>query len=340
MNLNNTKILSKQIPTITFLRGIASLLVCFQHLIGAGNLEGEKYLKSDNILQILYGFGYVGVYMFFTISAFIIPYSLYQNKYHIRNFFSYLLRRAIRLDPPYWLRLLSVVLIIVFLPSYKVEPDTFDVERLLAHLFYMNWYFGYEWFSLMYWTLEIEFQFYILIGLCYNLFTHKNKIISYLSLIIFLFATYITPNSYTIFAYGEIFIVGILVFLYYTKHFSYKEFIIFLVCAILIALLKQPLKTLAPTLLTSACILWLNLDTKIGNFLGKISYSLYLVHAPIGQRLIYESFNFIQNPLLRTCWVIFAIFVAILAAYIYYLVIEKPFIALSKKVVLAKPILK
>ncbi len=332
--------MSKQIPTITFLRGVASLLVCFQHLIGAGNLQGEKYLKSDNILQKLHGFGYVGVYMFFTISAFVIPYALYQNQYDIKNFFSYLLRRTIRLDPPYWLRLLSIVLIIIFLPSYKPEPDTFNIERFLAHLFYMNWYFGYEWFSLMYWTLEIEFQFYILIGLCYNLFTHKNKIISYLSLLIFLFATYITPNSYTIFAYGEIFSIGILVFLYYTNHFNYKEFIIFLLLAILIALFKQSLnyltEILVPTLLTSACILWLNIDTKIGNFLGKISYSLYLVHAPVGQRLIYESFNFIQNPILRTFWVIFAILMAILVAYVYYLVIEKPFIKLSKKIVFAK----
>jgi peptidoglycan/LPS O-acetylase OafA/YrhL len=324
--------LPKNIPTITFLRGIASLLVCFQHLIGVGNLQGETYLKSDNLLWLLHGFGYAGVYIFFTISAFIIPYSLYQNQYQIKSFFSYLLKRAIRLDPPYWLRLLSIVLIIMFFPSYKVEPDTFDMGRFFAHLFYMNWYFDYEWFSLMYWTLEIEFQFYIVIGLCYNLLTHKNKNICYFSLIVFLFLTYITPNSYTVFAYGEIFLVGILAFLYYTKYFTYKEFIIFLVFTTIIALTKQPLKTLPPSLLTIICILWLNLDSKIGDFLGKISYSLYLVHAPVGQRLIYQSFTFIQNPVLRTTWVIFAIFIAILAAYIYYLLIEKPFIKLSKKI--------
>ncbi len=324
--------MTKHIPTITFLRGLASMLVCFQHLIGVRSVGGEMYLKSDNFLWLLHGLGYVGVYIFFTISAFIIPYALHQNQYQIRHFFSYLFKRAIRLDPPYWFRLFSIVLIIIFLPSYKVEPATFEIGKLLAHLFYMNWYFAYDWFSLMYWTLEIEFQFYILIGLTYNLFTNQNKIICYCTLFLFLLLAYLTPNSYTVFYYGEIFLIGIILFLYYIDHFSYKEFVIFLLSTIFVATTKLPLQTLPPSLFVVACVLWLNIDNRISNFLGTISYSLYLVHAPVGQRLIYQSFSFIQNPLLRTLWVVFAILIAILVAYLYYLWIEKPFIKLSKKV--------
>jgi peptidoglycan/LPS O-acetylase OafA/YrhL len=321
------------IPTITALRGLASLLVCLQHLIGTSNLQGQTYLAKDNFLWNFYGFGASGVFIFFTISGFVVPYSLYQYQYKITSFFRYLARRMLRLDPPYWLRLISVALIIIFLPHYKAEPDTFEIGRFLAHLFYLNWLLDYQWFSLMFWTLEVEFQFYVLIGLCYGLFTHTNKIIQYFSLVSFAIAIYFTPNSYTVLYYGDMFFIGILAFLYYTQQFTWKETLIFLVLIILISFTKQPLRTLPPAFFTVACILYINIDTKITNFLGKISYSLYLTHATVGQRLIFQSFNFIHSPILRTFWVFFAIALAILVAYIYYLVIEKPFMKLSKKII-------
>jgi peptidoglycan/LPS O-acetylase OafA/YrhL len=62
-------------------------------------------------------FGYLGVDVFFVISGFVIPYSLWGREYSLRQFPRYMIRRAVRLEPPY---LASVV----FPQSCKWLPHT------------------------------------------------------------------------------------------------------------------------------------------------------------------------------------------------------------------------
>lgn len=67
------------IPVINFLRGIASLSVCAVHTYYITNLSKLPQFK-------FLAAGQDGVAVFLVISGFIIPYSLWNSNYEIRNF--------------------------------------------------------------------------------------------------------------------------------------------------------------------------------------------------------------------------------------------------------------
>lgn len=72
--------------------------------------------------------------------------------------------------------------------------------------------------------------------------------------------------------------------------------------------------------------------TKVFDFLGKISYSLYIIHPLVLIYLlgIYKKLSIPKNLELFT--LTSQLLIAIICAYIFYVLIEKPSIALSKKI--------
>ncbi|MEO6725174.1 MAG: acyltransferase family protein [Blastocatellia bacterium] len=95
---------TKRIHTLDALRGIASLAVCWFHLT-----NGNPAFLPDGWLKLSGKFGWLGVEMFFVISGFIIPFSMRRAGYSIGDFPRFILKRIVRLDPPY---LVAIVLTI------------------------------------------------------------------------------------------------------------------------------------------------------------------------------------------------------------------------------------
>src|SRR5262245_2564074 len=81
------------------LRGPASLAVCWFHLTRFHYNVPDR--RVFHLLRQTGDYGWLGVEVFFVISGFVIPYSLYRARYRVRDFFMYLARRIVRLDPPY-----------------------------------------------------------------------------------------------------------------------------------------------------------------------------------------------------------------------------------------------
>jgi len=67
-------------------------------------------------------------------------------------------------------------------------------------------------------------------------------------------------------------------------------------------------------------------------FLGNISYSLYLTHVPIGGRIINLSKRFALNEFNKLLVIILAVVVSVIAAYLFYILIEKPSHRWSKSI--------
>ncbi|MDB5091126.1 MAG: hypothetical protein JWR09_5120, partial [Mucilaginibacter sp.] len=78
--MNNSKIIS-----IVLLRAIAALSVCIVHI------QMICDLHVNFLIDYLTNLGQQGVVIFFVISGFILPYSLYQKNYVLKDFFSFLL---------------------------------------------------------------------------------------------------------------------------------------------------------------------------------------------------------------------------------------------------------
>ena len=141
--------IQKEIPVLHPLRAIASLSVCLFHFICTVN----GFVESDQLKSIFH-FGQYGVHIFFVISGFIIPWSMYHSGYVVKNYFTFILKRFTRLEPPYILSLIMAIGI-TFLrelsPHYNHVDKIPSVKQVMLHFGYLIPFFkGETWIRYVY----------------------------------------------------------------------------------------------------------------------------------------------------------------------------------------------
>jgi peptidoglycan/LPS O-acetylase OafA/YrhL len=249
----------------------------------------------------------------------------------------FILKRLARLEPPY---LASILLVVVLnfiserSSSYQGLQHTYDFYRILSHLGYLSDLFGFRWLNPVYWTLAIELQFYLLLGLVFPFLIYKSNIFYLVFFLLICSCLFFNYDGF-IFKYLPYFLIGIIACLFFNKRISIiAGLILFIVLLIYIYIFGEGISHTITSIITIICIFWLPLG-EIGflNFLGKISYSLYLTHIPIGMRIINFGARYSQNSyILQISILIFAVVVSLLTALMLYQFIEKPSISLSKKI--------
>lgn len=311
------------------LRGIAALLVCIFHFSN-GN---KGFLSDDSLFRIAGSVGWSGVEMFFIISGFVIPYSLYNGNYKYKGYINFLIKRVIRIHPPF---IISILLILVLnylstlSPYFKGSPFSLDIENIFFHFFYLNDFLKEPWLNPVYWTLAIEFQYYIVIGLLFPLVVHQNVYLSLSTLLLFASTKLMFPEPYALFHFSPFFSLGILIFLSETNEFTKK--LSWVLHPLILAFVYHQFGDIAfyVSLFTVLLLQFgKNWENKTILFLGTISYSLYLIHVPIGGRIINLSKNFVDGDGLRTLIVLLALVVTIICSYLFYRIVEHPFIKLT-----------
>ena len=75
---------------------------------------------------------------------------------------------------------------------------------------------------------------------------------------------------------------------------------------------------------TASVIALVNLRSRTLLFLGEISYSLYLVHVPIGGRIVNLSLRFPVSPMGKVGVSIAAFFASVTVAFLFYRFAERP----------------
>lgn len=311
-----------RITNIDILRGIAALSITFFHLTGNSNLS-ETLKESGK-------YGYLGVEIFFVISGYIIPFSMQKMNYKRKYFFKLLLKRVVRIHPPYLVMLIMTLLLIyvtnIPLPTYP---------SLLAHVFYLNDILSLEWISPIFWTLALEFQFYILIGLFYSLLIDKSTFFSSLFIVFILLSSFILPSSFLPHYFG-FFALGIVLFRFQLGktsilHFWMLNLTITLFILYnngglegLIAILTVIFICYFPALkhsIVKSCLVWL----------GTISYSLYLIHWEVGRGFIAISRHIPIIAQQEGMRVLIGIIASLFFAWLFYMLIEFPSVKWSKK---------
>lgn len=323
------------LSSLDLLRGLAAVAVCYFHFTH-GN---KSFLSETNLLYVSGRFGFLGVEVFFVISGFVIPYAMYRGNYHVRDFGRFLTKRVVRIEPPY---LVSIVMVIALnwistlSPAYRGAAFAINWPALGLHLGYLNAFFNHPWVNDVYWTLAIEFQYYLLIAMIFPLLIHKVKYYSAGVLLIGAIMSLFIHEHSLIFNYSILFIVGILLFQFHIGYITKKQFGSFLLLALLLLYIKFDNRYLVAALLPYFFITYFEFHDKVSKFLGNISYSLYLVHIPVGGRLINLCENFVQNELVRSLFVFVALAVSIFASWIFFIIIERPFINYSKRITYKK----
>ena len=124
-------------------------------------------------------------------------------------------KRIIRLDPPYFadiFLILALAYLVPLVPSFHGPKPYYPLTLLLCHVGYLNSVVGKPWINPVFWSLGIEFQYYLLMGLVFPFLVARRKWIRFLTMGALLVpGTFITRPS-LIFLHLPLFLVGILTF--------------------------------------------------------------------------------------------------------------------------------
>lgn len=316
-----TKI-QERLYVIDALRGLASLGVCWFHLtLGL----------DDGLLKLSGAYGWLGVEVFFVISGFVIPYALYRADYRLKHYGYFIIKRLLRLDPPY---IVTVAIIVAlgylspFLPgTAKLEHFNLSVPQLLLHFGYVNVFFGYPWLNMVFWSLAIEFQYYLLIALIFPLIGSKSDGGGRFYPVVFTalaVSSFLIPSNQFIFHYLFLFLLGIITFQYQVGLISRTAFLLLLLLFTCGNYLSIGMSVAVVGALTALIIAFVRTRIRALGFLGMISYSLYLLHVPIGYRAISLGSRLVKSTDGMIGVLIFAVGLCIVASYILYVFVEKP----------------
>ena len=279
---------SERQESVEILRGIAAFSVMWFHLVN-GN---ASFPAGDGWLRASGAYGYLGVQLFFVISGFVIPYSLARRNYRIAaDGLGFLGRRLVRIEPAY---LVSVALMVVLQVASALTPGSgaaMPASELAAsmvlHVAYLAPWFHVPWLSPVYWSLAIELQYYVVMLFAAPLLLSKRRTCVSLVLLAAAILPLLIDDERLLLRYLPLFGLGFIRFLAFRRVLTVAElagwaalyfglyWFVFdrhqaLAAAFAFFFLFLPLKRPLPVL----------------SFLGSISYSLYLVHFPIGGRII------------------------------------------------------
>lgn len=312
-----------ELKNVNILRGIAALAVVYFHLTGSADLTAEIASSGK--------YGFLGVEIFFVISGFILPYSMYRGGYRVSSFFTFIGKRVLRIYPSYLMCIIAELALIIL--TKRPMPE---LPSLCAHFLFLNGILQYTWISPVFWTLALEFQFYLLIALFYNAITSKNHLVFMLSIFIVLFSSLYLPGTLLPHWFG-MFTIGILLF---RKIHLKMNLLLFWILLFSVSFFNAYANGIPESVacFATALIIWRfpvshdNAITRIGLWAGSISYSLYLTHWEFGRLgvAVFRHLPFIgNNEYLRLG---FGFSFAILIAWVFHLLIEIPPMKWSQKI--------
>ena len=339
------------------IRGIAALMVIVFHFFGS---ESQEYLEKIDLFRQLTEFGQHGVTLFFVLSGFVITRILINTRNKTGYFSLFYLKRILRILPLYYLYLIAhyyLLPVILDKPftnfNYQI-PVYFYLQNLTEVLNIKASGPGH------FWSLAVEEHFYLLWPLVVFVINpkHLSKLIAVIIIGVFFLKYYMLKNGYSInyftftrvdqllmgailallesngffkdrhalkkmlFIGLTVFPIAVIVYIFSGKFYFIKE------------MMKYPILGLfffaAIGLLISTKdknIINLFLTSKVLQYLGKISYGLYVWHI--------FALRIVEKFLLTKMWIIdmfLEISLSIFLAHLSFFLFEKYFLELKNRI--------
>lgn len=278
------------------LRGLAALAVILPHSVGFFSSVSPG--AAARAMIGLSKWGHHGVDVFFVLSGFVIAHTLGRLRLGPAAVGNFLLRRSIRLDPPYWMAI-GLALLVAGLRSWvthqPAELPTFPA--LLAHVLYLQDILHVPPINVAFWTLCIEFQFYTAVVLLLALIQRFSSLSQTLSRVIpvaVFAASLVWPARLVsvghewLPAHGYLFLAGSAASWALDGHVP--KWMGWVTCVAVFAVGATCSDWRALVGATTVSVLWtaglrgklyLWLRNKALQYLGRLSYSFYLVHVPV-----------------------------------------------------------
>jgi peptidoglycan/LPS O-acetylase OafA/YrhL len=342
---------------IDALRGIAALLVLWLHVANSYHTlspqtAAHAHWLSDFVSQI--DIGRVGVVVFFMISGFVIPFSI--KPASGAPVTGFVIRRLFRIYPAYWLSVPLAAFVF-----YWLMGQPFGVREFLVNLTLLQDVFGVPSAEGVYWTLLVEFGFYalcIVLLLCRSLFSPRRIAILAATLALaHFFGMFMLWLGPPIISVGVAFwLVNLSVMLWGTLYRLEASgvandrisWLVLRGLAIFYALIlpvgaTSVIRSL-PNYTVSYAIAFvvfiagtrfLRIETRLTDWLGRISYSIYLFHPiiyqPICLWLMQQPVDSIWRTQHLAVYLVTNLVLTIAAASLVFRFVERPAIKIGHR---------
>jgi exopolysaccharide production protein ExoZ len=330
----------KFFSTLQSSRGIAAVAVVVHH---AADYLGDPRFWANDWYRRLFGFGAVGVELFFVLSGIVILWAHWEDQGQVNSFWGYAARRLRRIYPIYWIVLAAAIMVFQLRPmlgrGFERSGWVILSSILLVHVGSLAIILHVSW------TLFHEIMFYVLFGAVI-----LSRVFGYMLLSLWFGASclmlvipfgnpylkeYLSP-LHLLFALGMViaivvkrglrlnagmFIIPGILLLAYTCRLTLRNGLPDMHCALLAGV---------------ACFLIL-LDLMLFeregrlhvpswmNFLGDASYSIYLVHFPLLSLTARVCFSLSRGASIPLwTWLILQVLLAVGVGIGFHLAIEKP----------------
>ncbi len=302
----------ERFTTVDALRGFASFAVCWYHL--------TEPFPRGGFLHHSGKIGWFGVEIFFVISGFVIPWAMSRSDYRLSDFRVFVWKRIVRLDPPYIASILLILAMGGFFALRGGIAYSVSIPRLAAHLAYANVIVDLPWFNPVYWTLAVEFQYYLLIGLAYPWLKRVSAWSVLATALIVCLVAIALPHRRYVFHHLPLFYMGVIAFYVRSGRLRASKAVPVLVGFAVVSVgIVDHLQTYVG-LATALLIMFANVSWRPLLYLGTISYSLYLLHYPVSNL----SFAVTRRFLPRVPGLFVALLACIVAAHLFHRLVEHP----------------
>jgi peptidoglycan/LPS O-acetylase OafA/YrhL len=360
--------MSARFTYIDALRGLAALAVAAYHFYHSTGLTSVYDASLPRFITAALARGFLGVQVFFVLSGFVIAFSQRETFVTLRYLGNFALRRSLRLDPPYWAAIFAVIALnwLAYRLHFEGLEPMPSIPVVLANMIYIHDLIGVQKILSVSWTLCIEVQFYLILTVLVGLVQRipgRRPLLGWptaASLIVFvgMFAASLVDLArprihFSVFLpHWYMFSLGAVA--WWTLDGRVHRAWFWACAAAVLALMftvqfgrAEPLQfdhheldRTATALCTAVSIaivgsmgkletLW---RSRAVQFFGRISYSLYLVHAVVGGKAIKLGARVLgASPAAAVVLFFFGLAVSVAAAYVFYRLIERPSVELTKR---------
>jgi peptidoglycan/LPS O-acetylase OafA/YrhL len=345
---------TERLHSLEALRGLAALAVALFHLAQMAPVPAQRVAPAA--FELLRGYGLYGVEVFFVVSGFVIAHTTLRDPATPGALGRFLLRRLVRLGPPYWVSvLLAVALTLAATRLLGANPEgnyaVPSAARVASHFLYLQNLLGLGDIEFIYWTLCVEVQFYAVFALLLyaagrlaGLRGDRAKPLAVLLVLTGAGSVALAAaEGYSIRWFGPwwyLYALGALLAVGADRgRFRPLAGVLVVTSAAAVGL------RLGPEAAVGLGTAWLIFGTAAtgqlataGNwrplqYLGRVSYSLYLIHP-----LVYDPYFTaagrlnLSSPGASLAVTLGGLAAALVAAHVFYLLVERPSVNLSRRI--------
>ena len=308
-------------PNIASLRALAALSVAIFHFARPG------YFHADGLIGWIIVHFHLRMECFFVISGLLIPLVLERMN---KRPGAFIVRRGMRLYPPFVICCILIVALNVISslsPGYRGTWQPADIPLYINNLLLACDLLNTPWLSAAFWTLAIEAQFYLLIVLCFPLLFSPRPAVRTALLAGCILLPALSPwmPRGTLLPHLSVYACGLCLFLEQTQRLSSRTTLVMIVAALAMTYHVLGLFSLLTVVFS---LIWIRLMPALRlpllAWVAGISYSLYLLHIPIGGRVINLLDRWLESELASLAGLVGALGVSLGAAWLFNRYVEQP----------------